>query len=139
MPDTPPRPEVAVGGIAVEDGRLLVVRRARAPGRGRWSLPGGRLEPGETMAAGVAREVREETGLEVAVTGLCGVSEIRGDSVHYVVVDWWVRRTGARSEPIPGDDADAAAWVDAAELATLDLAADLRPWLDDHGVTERLA
>ena len=58
------RPELCVGAIAVEGGRLLLIRRGRGPAQGRWSVPGGRLERGETLAEAVVREVAEETGLE---------------------------------------------------------------------------
>jgi ADP-ribose pyrophosphatase YjhB (NUDIX family) len=62
-----------VGAVVVgSDGRLLLVRRANAPGRGLWSLPGGRVEPGETDEQAVAREVAEETGLRVSVGALVG-------------------------------------------------------------------
>ena len=62
-----------VGGIVHDaQGRLLLIKRANEPGRGRWSLPGGRVEPGETDAEAVVREVREETGLEVTPGPLAG-------------------------------------------------------------------
>src|SRR3954469_7876421 len=65
-----------VGGLAYDEaGRLLLVRRANEPGRGLWSVPGGRVEPGETSEEAVVREVAEETGLRVVVTGLAGVVE----------------------------------------------------------------
>ena len=65
---TPPRPEVCVGAVAIEDDRLLVVRRGHDPGAGQWSVPGGRVEAGELLAEAVVRELAEETGLE----GVCG-------------------------------------------------------------------
>ena len=59
----------AVGAIAIRDGALLLIRRGHAPSRGRWSLPGGRVEPGETAEQALVREVAEETGLVVEVGG----------------------------------------------------------------------
>ena len=63
----PERPIVGVGAVIVQDGKVLVVKRKYEPLAGRWSLPGGTLELGETLEEGVAREMREETGLEVEV------------------------------------------------------------------------
>ena len=135
MPTPVPRPEVAVGAVCVRDGRLLVVRRGRGVAVGRWSLPGGRVEPGETLTAAVRRELREETGLDVAVGPLCGIAERIGDRAHFVILDYWVTASGNASA---GDDAADVAWVDHAGLETLDLVDGLWAFLDDHGVLDRL-
>lgn len=129
-----PRPEVAVGGIAVVDGRLLVVRRGRGTAQGQWALPGGRVEPGESLAEAVVRELAEETGLSVEVGALCGIAERRGEGYHYVICNHWVTAP-AGVDATPGDDASAVAWVDRAQLAAIDAVPRLREWLDDHGVT----
>jgi ADP-ribose pyrophosphatase YjhB (NUDIX family) len=83
--DGAPRPVVACVGAVVHDtaGRLLLIRRGQEPSRGLWSLPGGRVEPGETVAAAVVREVREETGLEVRPARIAGVFGGRGFRVRY--------------------------------------------------------
>jgi 8-oxo-dGTP diphosphatase len=71
---TQPTPTVAVGAFVFDpEGRVLLVERGQPPGAGLWTVPGGRLEPGETLAQGVAREVREETGLVVEVGALACV------------------------------------------------------------------
>jgi len=75
------RPTLGVGAVVVRDDALLMVKRAHEPGRGLWSLPGGRVEHGEHLSAAVAREVREETGLEVEVGDLLGIYEVVGGAV----------------------------------------------------------
>ena len=87
------RPEVAVGAVAVHDDRLLLVRRGRGPAAGEWSVPGGRVEHGETLHEAVVREVAEETGLEVVVTGFLGWVERIGEDpepYHFVILDFVV-------------------------------------------------
>jgi mutator protein MutT len=119
-------PVVAVGAIVFDDaGRVLVVQRGRAPAAGRWSVPGGKLEPGETIAAAVAREVREETGLDVEVGPLAEVVERIGDGYHYVILDHVARVVGGTLAA--SDDAQAARFVDDAELAQLPCTDGLAP------------
>lgn len=121
---------IAVGAVVVKDDALLMVRRANDPGRGLWSIPGGRLELGEYISDGVAREVKEETGLEVEVRELLGIFEIPGDP-HYVVLDH-VAAPVTDAEPSPGGDVDAARWVPIDEIPELDctprLVETLRAW-----------
>jgi 8-oxo-dGTP diphosphatase len=98
-----------------EDGRLLLVRRANDPGRGLWSLPGGRVEPGEDDVAALVREMAEETGLVVQPGPLVG-RVLRGP---YAIADY--RCTVVGGELRAGDDALDARWCDAAALAELPL------------------
>lgn len=115
-------PIVAVAGIVLDaEGRVLLIDRGKPPGLGRWTFPGGRLEGQETLAQGVAREVREETGLIVEVGPLACVVERIGDDVHFVILDYLARVIGGAATPTAGDDARAAKFVDDAELATLPL------------------
>lgn len=126
----PRRPWVAVGVIVFRGDDVLLVRRARPPEAGTWSLPGGRQELGETVIAAGEREVREETGITVAVTGLVDVVDrIDRDPdgrvrFHYTLID--LAAEWRAGDPVAGDDADAARWWTPADLAGLDLWAETR-------------
>jgi ADP-ribose pyrophosphatase YjhB (NUDIX family) len=115
----PQAPLVGVGAVIVHEGRVLLVRRGREPLKGHWTLPGGVLEVGESLADGVAREVREETGLDVVVVELVELLDrIHREEgrvrFHYVIADYLCHVTGG--ELRAGSDADAARWVERAEL-----------------------
>jgi 8-oxo-dGTP diphosphatase len=111
-------PTVGVGAIVLRDGALLMVQRAREPGRGLWSVPGGRVEHGEYLIAAVAREVREETGIAVEVKDLLGIYEVIG-AEHYVVLDYAADADGA-AEPTAAGDAAQARWVGLEEVKDLE-------------------
>jgi 8-oxo-dGTP diphosphatase len=100
-----------VGGVVRDgSGRLLMVRRARPPGEGLWTIPGGRVEPGEDDAAALARELKEETGLDVVVGGLAGTVERPGpDGVTFEIHDYAATVTGGTLRA--GDDAAEAGWI----------------------------
>jgi 8-oxo-dGTP diphosphatase len=113
-------PIVAVGAFLFDaQGRVLLIERAKDPGKGLWTVPGGRLEPRETLAQAVAREVREETGLVAEVGPLVCVFERMADDYHFVILDYVARPIGG--ELCAGSDAKAARWVADDELATLAL------------------
>ncbi|MEV5825944.1 NUDIX domain-containing protein [Spirillospora sp. NPDC052242] len=113
--------ERCVGAIVRDrDGRLLLVLRGRPPGAGRWSVPGGRVEPGEDDAAAVARELLEETGLRVRVGALVGTVERDGPGgVVYEIHDYAATVLGGT--PRAGDDAADVRWAAPAELRDLPL------------------
>ena len=115
-------PVVGVGAIVFDDaGRALLVERGRPPGAGLWSIPGGRLEPRETLAQAVAREVREETGLIVEVGGLACVVERMADDYHFVLLDYFARITGGTlAAASDARDARFVAFDDIAALPTTD-------------------
>ncbi|MGW1343658.1 NUDIX domain-containing protein [Kribbella sp. NPDC002412] len=121
-----------VGALVYDDQhRLLVVRRANEPGRGLWSIPGGRVEPGEDDPTAVAREVAEETGLTVEVGDLVGEVERDGPmGTLYVIRDY--EATAVGGSLTPGDDASDAKFVTRAEFLTLPtttlLASTLEQW-----------
>ena len=114
----PLAPLVGVGAVVVEQGRVLLVRRGAEPLKGQWSLPGGLLELGESLAAGVIREVKEETGLIVEPVELVELldriqHEDERVRYHYVIVDYLCRVTGGLLQA--ASDADAVRWVERAE------------------------
>ena len=109
-----------VGGIAFDArGRLLLIRRLNEPGSGLWSLPGGRVEPGEADEAAVIRELREETGLDVIPGTLIG-TVTRGP---YAIHDYACTVVGGVLTA--GDDASEARWSDAADLSALEARGEL--------------
>lgn len=118
-------PRLAVSAVVLDAaGRVLLIERGKPPGEGLWSVPGGRVELGEAVAEAVAREVREETGLEVTVGELVAVVErIRLEEpggYHYVILDYLAfGREG--QVPVAGSDARAARFVALEELAALPL------------------
>lgn len=129
----PGRPQVAVGAIAVDDERLLLIRRGRGPAQGRWSIPGGRVEAGETLAEAVVRELLEETGLEGLCEELIGWVEIIEPEMHAVVLDFRVTVL-TPDDPRAGDDAVEAAWKPLVEVAEMPLADGLAEFLHEHGI-----
>ena len=110
-------PKVGVGVMVVEDDRLLLVRRAMDPEKGKWSLPAGYLDHGESPVETAVREAREETGLEVRITGL--VDAFHNPPGAGATVFLLYRAERVRGEPIAGDDADAAAFFGRGELPPL--------------------
>jgi mutator protein MutT len=127
------RPEVCVGAIAVDEERLLLIRRGRGPAAGSWSVPGGRVEAGETLAEAVLRELAEETGLEGVCDELVGWVERMGPDHHFVILDFAVTVLEPR-EPRAGDDAAEAEWVPLGQVAHRRLAEGLAEFLHEHGI-----
>ena len=134
--EVPDRVEVAVGAIVVVDDRLLLVRRGRGVARGRWSVPGGVVEPGELLAEAVVRELAEETGLEGVCGALVGVVERFVEGRHYVILDHRVTLLDPVATPVAGDDAAEVAWVPLHEVAEWPLVDGLAEFLHDHGVID---
>ena len=131
---------LAASGVAIRDESILLVQRGRPPDAGRWSVPGGRVEPGERVADAVVREVREETGLDVTVERFVGwVERIAPDaSSHFVILDFVVALADASAEPAAGDDASAARFVPFAELSDLALVDGLLAFLVEHRLVPAL-
>jgi len=126
MREYPERPIVGVGAVILDRDRVLLVRRGNEPLKGEWSLPGGAVETGETLEAAIAREVLEETGLEVEVGPMIDVLDrIRNDPdgrvrYHYVLIDFVCRPTGGTL--CCATDAADATWAQLADLDRFGLA-----------------
>ena len=126
MREFPDRPIVGVGAVILDGERVLLVRRGNEPLKGEWSLPGGAVEVGETLEAAIAREVLEETGLEVEVGPMIDVLDrIRSDPdgrvrYHYVLIDFVCRPTGGAL--CSATDAADAAWATIGDLPRFALA-----------------
>jgi len=114
-----PAPVPCVGVVCLRGDAVLLIRRGTPPRQGEWSLPGGRIEPGERAVDAAMRELREETGVEARITGLVDVVDglFPEAGRHYVLIDYaaeWVS-----GEPVAGDDALEARFVALAQIGTL--------------------
>ena len=125
-----PAPVPCVGVVCLREDEVLLIRRGTPPRQGEWSLPGGRIEPGERAVDAALRELREETGVEAEITGLLDVVDgiFPEAGRHYVLIDYAARwRSG---EPVAGDDAVEARFV------TLDQARTLVRWDETRRVIQ---
>src|SRR3569833_4048239 len=113
-----PVPGAAV--VCLDGDRVLLVQRGREPNRGRWSFPGGKVEPGEAARATAEREALEETGVRVRVLEVVDVYDAIFPPYHYCVADYLALPMGS-DEPTPGSDAQAARWVPFDEVDRYDL------------------
>lgn len=120
------RPVPAVGIVCFRGDEVLLIRRGTPPRRGEWSLPGGRIEPGEPAKTAALRELHEETGVEADIVGLVDVVDAifnnrDGDLItrHYVLVDYAARWVAG--VPVAGDDAAEARFFHQSKLSSLDL------------------
>jgi 8-oxo-dGTP diphosphatase len=120
-PTPPARPQLAVSAAIFRDGKVLLVRRARSPGRGFYSLPGGRVEFGESLHAALHREVDEETGLEIGILGLAGWREVlpTAGGGHYLIMSFAARWIA--NEPALNEEHDDFKWLVPETLSGLKL------------------
>jgi 8-oxo-dGTP diphosphatase len=130
-------PVPAVGAIILRGDEILLVKRGGEPGLGRWSAPGGSVELGETLVEATAREVMEETGLEVEIGALAGVCELivrENESIlfHYVLVDYFA--TVLSGEAVAATDASECRWVRLGEIGSYDVTETLLDKLREHGL-----
>ncbi|MBT0159115.1 NUDIX hydrolase [Candidatus Bathyarchaeota archaeon A05DMB-2] len=121
----PKKPVVGVGAIILDDGKILLEKRKNQPGKGKWAVPGGLVELGETIEDAVIREVKEETGLEVYdprlvdVVNYINLDENGAVKYHFVIIDYLV--TVKSGKPKAASDADALKWVPFNEVEQYDL------------------
>jgi len=125
----PSQPVVAVAAVIVKGGKMLLVKRANEPARGKWSLPGGVVELGESLRDALIREVREECGIDIEVDGLFDVVEVinkEGGRVrfHYVILDYLAHPTGGELRAM--GDAEDAKWIPISEVEKYDITNSLR-------------
>jgi ADP-ribose pyrophosphatase YjhB (NUDIX family) len=125
MPDIipPQRPQLAVSAVIFRDGKLLLVRRAKSPGHGLWSLPGGRVEFAESLHTALAREVDEEAGLEIDIVALAGWREVLpasgGSGGHYLIMSFAARWKA--NDVRLNDEHDDFRWVEPGRFGDLKL------------------
>ena len=127
-PVQPTRPQLAVSAAVFRDGKVLLVRRARSPGKGFYSFPGGRVEFGESLQSALHREVDEETGLRIEILGLAGWREVLpgdgGGGGHYLIMSFAARWTAR--EPVLNDEHDDFKWLAPDGLGDLKVTGGLR-------------
>jgi 8-oxo-dGTP diphosphatase len=124
---TPSHPQLAVSAAIFRDGKILLVRRARSPAKGFYSLPGGRVEFGETLHAALHREVDEETRLKIEIVDLAGWREVvpaAGGGGHYLIMSFAAR--WASGEPVLNDELDDVRWLNPDALGDLAITAGLQ-------------
>ncbi|MCP4620811.1 MAG: NUDIX hydrolase [Bradyrhizobium sp.] len=125
--DHPQRPQLAVSAVIFRGDRLLLVRRARSPGKGFYSLPGGRVEFGESLHTALHREVDEETAIKIEIVGLAGWREVlpaAGGGGHYLIMSFAARWKAL--EPVLNDEHDDFKWLRPDELGGLKMTGGLQ-------------
>ena len=126
----PKRPVVGVGAVILEGDKILLEKRKNMPSKGKWSVPGGLVELGESVENAVVREVKEETGLDVYAPRLVDVvtyvsmGERGAVMYHYVIIDYLVSVKGGKAKA--ASDADALKWVPFNEVEEYDLTESFR-------------
>ena len=117
----PPLPIIGVSGIVFNCHEVLLIRRNQPPALGLWSIPGGKMKPGESMTEACRREVKEETGLDIRIVSLVAVVERRIENFHYVILDFLAQLIDRNQFPVAGSDVSEARWVNVERLSEYEL------------------
>lgn len=118
-------PIPSVAALIINSDDLVMIKRGKEPSKGKWSLPGGKIELGETLESALKREILEETGLTIMPESLAGVYDLitwenNSLAFHYIIIDYYAHKTGGLLNA--GDDAEDIRWVRFSEIESLDLA-----------------
>jgi 8-oxo-dGTP diphosphatase len=118
-----PVPSIGVGGVLFNSHQqVLLIKRNQAPAKGLWSIPGGRLEPGESLVEACRREFYEETNLDVEVKHIVAVVDRRLEGFHYVIIDYWVQLVDEdKCFPVAQSDVAEAKWISLDDLGLYDV------------------
>jgi ADP-ribose pyrophosphatase len=133
--DYPTRPIVAVGAVVFHNNRVLLVKRSNPPGKGYWTLPGGKVEMGETLQQAVEREILEETGIRIKTQNFVDIFDMIEYGIdnrirfHYVIIDFFAEYIDG--VPKAADDASAAGWISAEAMLNLSVNFETRRILRD--------
>lgn len=137
----PKLPIAVTSAVVFKEGRILMVKRAKEPNKGKWSIPGGGIELGETIYEAAKREVREECSIEIEIERVLDsadniVRDERGCiKYHYVIIDLLARYAGGEMKA--QSDAEECGWFTPEELAGLDITPTLRAMLERQGMIKR--
>lgn len=114
-----PEPAIGVGGIVFNNqNQILMIKRDQPPAKGLWSIPGGKLEAGESMVAACKREIKEETGLDTEIKQIVAVVERRIENFHYVIIDFLALLLDQdAAAPLAQSDVAEAKWIDIERIA----------------------
>lgn len=129
-------PQAAVGAVLFHKKKVLLVKRGKAPAKGMWALPGGKILPGETMQQALIREIKEETGLEISVGEMVYVFDViekdkkLNISYHYVIIDFECNYLNGKLKA--ADDAEEAIWASEKMIRKLDVNEKTRTLLRDR-------
>lgn len=117
-----PVPLIGIGAVIFNNNEVLLIKRNQAPASGLWSVPGGKMESGESMSEACQREVLEETGLKIHTKSVLAVVERRLEGFHYVIIDFLAELMADQDiEPVPETDVAEAKWVRINRLSGYDL------------------
>jgi len=118
-----PVPTLGVSGIVFnKQKQILLIQRNQPPAMGLWSIPGGKLEPGESLVEACKREIKEETGLDTDIKNIVAVVERRVEGFHYVIIDYLAQLVDKEnSQPVAQSDVSEARWVSLEHLIDYEL------------------